>query len=314
LDWFSTRFQNHQPSFSRGYPVGPLHAFAHIRDQRQHIGPPRLAPHLRRNSRGARSTRAHRHAKKNLSVQVRRSCAPADPPGGFLKNAGRRSSCPSGWLERRLFRCRYECLGEFQGTVLEGSSSFTASIISSGAKEVCRYSNEICSPRRISILRSAAPVDFHFPATYEPIWMPYAPAFIRSAPPTVPGTPISPSMPPKLFFAQNVTVRPRSAAASTVATFSVQRDFRLAFHQLQHKRTAIRRRLPANSSRRPEILCGTPRADRAIFSKPGMASCRRMRNRSVVPPIPREVSSAKRNIAPEFRAQLGKRCQDFGFP
>src|SRR2546430_2725541 len=47
--------------------------------------------------------------------------------------------------------------------------------------------------------------------------MPYAPAFMRRAPPTVPGTPMSPSIPPRSFFAQKVIMRPRSAAASTWA-------------------------------------------------------------------------------------------------
>src|SRR5881392_2865305 len=40
---------------------------------------------------------------------------------------------------------------------------------------------------------------------------------MRRAPPTVPGTPMSPSIPPRLFFAQKVIMRPRSAAASTCA-------------------------------------------------------------------------------------------------
>src|SRR5580700_9845099 len=40
---------------------------------------------------------------------------------------------------------------------------------------------------------------------------------MRSAPPTLPGTPIRPSMPPRSFLAQKVTIPPRSAAASTVA-------------------------------------------------------------------------------------------------
>src|SRR5580704_15372494 len=54
--------------------------------------------------------------------------------------------------------------------------------------------------------------------TCVPICVPYAPAFMRNAPPMLPGTPIKPSIPPKSRFAQNVTVPPKSAAASTYAT------------------------------------------------------------------------------------------------
>src|SRR5258706_3249330 len=121
--------------------------------------------------------------------------------------------------------------------------------------------------------------------------MPYAPAFIRSAPPTVPGTPISPSMPPKLFFAQNVTVRPRSAAASTVATFPFSEISGSPFTSC----STTNGNSPSTTSKfepPPRNLCGTAGWS-SNFSKLGMASCRRMRNRSVVPPIPREVSSAR---------------------
>ena len=54
-----------------------------------------------------------------------------------------------------------------------------------------------------------------------------------SAPPTVPGTPMSPSIPPRLCFAQNVTVRPRSAAASTLAMFPSMTTSGIGFGQLQ---------------------------------------------------------------------------------
>src|SRR5258708_14003404 len=130
--------------------------------------------------------------------------------------------------------------------------------------------------------------------------MPYAPAFMRSAPPTVPGTPINPSIPPKLFFAQKFTVRPRSAAASTVAAFPSSEISGSPFPSC----STTNGNSPSTTSKfepPPRNLCGTP-CWSSNFSKLGMASCRRMRSRSVVPPIPREVSSAsdtaRRNSTP----------------
>src|SRR5882724_4066516 len=222
---------------------------------------------------------------------------PAEPPGGFLKMQPA-LFCPSGWLERR-FSLQMRMHWRISEYGLEGSFSFTASIISSGAKEVCRYSNEICLPWSISILRSAARYPFTS-RTYEPIWMPYAPAFMRNAPPTVPGTPINPSMPPKLFFAQNVTVRPRSAAASTLATFPSRT---ISGSPLTNCRTT-NGNSPSTTSKfdpPPRNLCGTPCASRS-FSNPGIASCFRIRSRSVVPPMPSDVNSAsetpRRSSAP----------------
>src|SRR5271154_1431395 len=79
---------------------------------------------------------------------------PAAAPGGFLKMHPA-LFCPSGWLARR-FSLQIRIPWRISLNGLEGSSSFTASIISSGAKEVCRYSNEICSPRRVSSFLAAA--------------------------------------------------------------------------------------------------------------------------------------------------------------
>src|SRR6202022_5129771 len=63
---------------------------------------------------------------------------PADAPGGFLKMQPA-LFWPSGWLERR-FSLQIRIPARISLNGLEGSSSFTASIISSGANEVCRYS------------------------------------------------------------------------------------------------------------------------------------------------------------------------------
>src|SRR5258708_25271867 len=66
---------------------------------------------------------------------------PAETPGGFLKMHPA-LFWPSGWLERRFsLQIRIPFRISLYG--LEGSSNITASIISSGAKEVCRYSKEI---------------------------------------------------------------------------------------------------------------------------------------------------------------------------
>ena len=49
---------------------------------------------------------------------------------------------PKGWLARRFsLQIRMPCRISANG--LEGSRSFTDSIISSGANEVCRYSKKI---------------------------------------------------------------------------------------------------------------------------------------------------------------------------
>src|SRR6266436_7155379 len=124
--------------------------------------------------------------------------------------------------------------------------------------------------------------------------MPYAPAFIRSAPPTVPGTPIKPSMPPKSFFAQNVTVRPRSAAASTRAKFpssTTSGSRRTNCSITQGSSPSPTRRLEPP----PRNLCAMPFASSRL-RRSGMVSCFLIRSRSVIPPIPNEVSSD--NAAP----------------
>src|ERR1700676_2129392 len=111
---------------------------------------------------------------------------------------------------------------------------------------------------------------------------------MRKAPPTVPGTPIRPSMPPKSFLAQNVTVRPRSAAASTWAklpskvTSGSERANCVTTQGSSPSRT--RRFEPP-----PRNLCLTP-LESSSCSSPGMPSCLRISSRSVVPPMPREVS------------------------
>src|SRR5580704_31257 len=79
---------------------------------------------------------------------------PAEAPGGFLKMQPA-LFWPSGWLARR-FSLQIRIPLRISRYGLEGNSSFTASIISSGAKDVCRYSKEISSPSRVSSLRRAA--------------------------------------------------------------------------------------------------------------------------------------------------------------
>src|ERR1700692_4618970 len=119
--------------------------------------------------------------------------------------------------------------------------------------------------------------------------MPYAPAFIRSAPPTVPGTPMSPSMPPRTFLAQKVTVRPRSAAASTCAkvpSITTSGSGLASWSTTQGNS-------PSPTSKfepPPRNRWGMPLASSKL-SKSGMPSCFLMRRRSVVPPIPSEVRS-----------------------
>src|SRR5216683_5146072 len=113
---------------------------------------------------------------------------------------------------------------------------------------------------------------------------------MRRAPPTVPGTPMSPSMPPRSFLAQKVIMRPRSAAASTCARLPSRTTSGSG-------RTSCRTtqgNSPSPTSRfepPPRNLCGTWFASSRL-RRSGRLSCFLMRSRSVVPPMPSEVSSA----------------------
>src|SRR5215472_7712625 len=112
---------------------------------------------------------------------------------------------------------------------------------------------------------------------------------MRRAPPTVPGTPIRPSMPPKSCFAQKVTVRPRSAAASTLARFPsmmTSGSGGASCKTTQGSSPSLTRRFEPP----PRNLCGMWFASRRL-SRSGIVSCFLMRSRSVVPPMPREVNS-----------------------
>src|ERR1700691_1566763 len=139
---------------------------------------------------------------------------PAEPPGGFLKMQPALFWL-SGWLARR-FSLQIFIAARISLNGFCGSSSLTRRTTSSGAEEVWRESKRMSSPRKVSSLPAAARYS-STSRTYEPICVPYAPASMRNAPPTLPGTPIRPSMPPRSRLAQNVTMPPRSAAASTYA-------------------------------------------------------------------------------------------------
>src|SRR2546422_568737 len=119
---------------------------------------------------------------------------------------------------------------------------------------------------------------------------------MRRAPPTVPGTPMSPSIPPRSFFAQKVIIRPRSAAASTCARLPLSTTSGSA-------RTSCRTTQGSSPSPTskfeppPRNLCGTWFASRR-FKRSGRLSCRLMRSKSVVPPMPKDVRPA--SAAPCF--------------
>src|SRR5713101_1297044 len=113
---------------------------------------------------------------------------------------------------------------------------------------------------------------------------------MRRAPPTVPGTPMSPSIPPRSFFAQKVIMRPRSAAASTCARLpsSTTSGSGRTSWRTTHGNS------PSPTSRfepPPRNLCGTWFASSRL-RRFGRLSCFLMRSRSVVPPMPSEVRSA----------------------
>src|SRR5580692_360862 len=114
---------------------------------------------------------------------------------------------------------------------------------------------------------------------------------MRRAPPMVPGTPMRPSMPPRFCLAQKVTVRPRSAAASTWAklpSMAMSGVGEASWRTTQGSSPSPTRRFEPP----PRNLWGTASASRR-FSRSGMASCFVMRSRSLVPPMPREVSAAR---------------------
>src|SRR5712692_286890 len=97
-------------------------------------------------------------------------------------------------------------------------------------------------------------------------------------------------MPPRSCLAQYVTVRPRSAAASTRAklpskTTSGSGDANCNTTQGSSPSPTSRLEPP------PRKRCGTP-WESSRLSRPGMDSCFWMRRRSVVPPMARDVSSA----------------------
>src|SRR5580704_5650773 len=114
---------------------------------------------------------------------------------------------------------------------------------------------------------------------------------MRNAPPTVPGTPMRPSIPPRSFFAQKVTVRPRSAAASTWA----KRPSSMMSGSGETSWSTNHGSSPSLTSKfepPPRNLYGRASASRN-FKSSGMASCLVMRSKSVVPPMPKDVSSAR---------------------
>src|SRR5215470_11994297 len=102
-------------------------------------------------------------------------------------------------------------------------------------------------------------------------------------------------MPPRLFFAQNVTVRPRSAAASTVATFPSSATSGSPLISCNTTNGSS----PSTTNRfdpPPRNLCATP-CSSSNSSSSGIASCLLIRSRSVVPPMPSDVNSASETRA-----------------
>src|SRR5713226_6976231 len=113
---------------------------------------------------------------------------------------------------------------------------------------------------------------------------------MRRAPPTVPGTPMSPSIPPRSFLAQKVIMRPRSAAASTCARLpsrTTSGSGRTSCRTTQGNSPSLTSRFEPP----PRNLCGTWFAS-SRFRRSGRFSCFLMRSMSVVPPMPSEVRLA----------------------
>src|SRR3989454_1151736 len=113
---------------------------------------------------------------------------------------------------------------------------------------------------------------------------------MRKAPPTVPGTPMRPSIPPRLFFAQKVTVRPRSAAASTRAkspSRTTSWPDLASCNTTQGNSPSATSRFVPPPRRRCGMACRSSR-----LSSSGKCVCSWTRSKSVVPPMPSEVCSA----------------------
>src|SRR5260370_1436114 len=114
---------------------------------------------------------------------------------------------------------------------------------------------------------------------------------MHSAPQTETGTPMSPSIPPRSFFAQKVIMRPRSAAASTCAKLpsSTTSGSGRTSCRITHGRS------PSPTSRfepPPRNLCGTWFTS-SRFRRSGRLSCFLIRSKSVIPPMPSEVRPAR---------------------
>src|SRR5260370_41022 len=117
---------------------------------------------------------------------------------------------------------------------------------------------------------------------------------MRREPPFGPGTAMSPSIPPRSFFAQKVIMRPSSAAASTCAKLpsrTTSGSGRTSCRTTQGKSPSPTSRLEPP----PRNLCGMPLASSRL-KRLGRLSCFLMRTKSVVPPMPSEVRSA--SVAP----------------
>src|SRR5665213_3040773 len=106
-----------------------------------------------------------------------------------------------------------------------------------------------------------------------------------------PGTPISPSIPPRSYLAQVVTVRPRSAAQSTNTLLPSKRTSGSC-------RASCRTTHRSSPSGRSTLLPPPRKRYGTLFPfknwmSPGRDSCLRINRTSEVPPISREVFCAR---------------------
>jgi len=116
-----------------------------------------------------------------------------------------------------------------------------------------------------------------------------------NAPPTLPGTPISPSMPPRFRLAHSITVVPRLATAGT--STRLPWNFNPSGVRPSCRTTSSRR--PSSTTKRfvppPSSRQETPRS-RRYSSNSGSRPRSRIRIRSAGPPTPRDVCAARGSV------------------
>src|SRR5512141_2148037 len=224
-------------------------------------------------------------------IPARSSSSLAFPtPSGGFRNADPKVLSPHGWLARRFsLNCRIP--------------SNTASLVPAEKRNparttipwtgyfASRYPNRISRASILWSSPSAPTTSTH--STSSPMLRPYAPAFIDSAPPTVPGIPESGSIPESPDRAQSTASRGSIAPASTT-TDPLERNTTLERCFFVHRTVAP---TPLSATRRldpaPRTCTGRPERPSATTTSRTCPADRGNTSRSAGPPIPMVVYSRR---------------------